>query len=129
MAPDDLEKLVNSRCFNPYTNTKTSLLFFDKNLAKRADDILFVKVENDGFDLGAQRREISENDLPAALKLLQNFQQTGRSAKKSTIALTVSRKRLLESRDVNLTGQHYREAIAVHSKWPMVKLGEMQCFF
>ena len=37
--------------FNPYSGVKTSILFMDKSLAKRIDRILFVKIENDGFDL------------------------------------------------------------------------------
>ena len=41
------------------------------------------------------------------------------------MALTVSRKRLLESPDVNLSGDRYRTAVAVQSKWPMVKLGDV----
>ena len=35
----------------------------DKVLALRRDRLGFFKVENDGFDLGAQRRAIAENDL------------------------------------------------------------------
>jgi len=50
--------------FNPYSGVKTSILFFDKALAKQRDEILFVKIDNDGFDLGAQRRKIDKNDLP-----------------------------------------------------------------
>ena len=48
--------------FNPYSNVKTSILFFDNSLAKKTDSILFVRVLNDGFDLGAQRRP--RPDLP-----------------------------------------------------------------
>ncbi len=48
--------------FNPYAGVKTSILFLDKILAKKTDQVLFVKVENDGFDLGAQRRPIDRND-------------------------------------------------------------------
>ena len=32
----------------------------DRTLAKKTDNILFVKIENDGFDLGAQRRAIDK---------------------------------------------------------------------
>jgi len=45
-------------------------LLFNNELAKISKEILFVKVENDGFDLGAQRREIAKNDLPKALEIL-----------------------------------------------------------
>jgi len=55
-----------SGVFNPYSGVKTSILFIDRAFAKTTDEILFVHVSNDGFDLGAQRRRISENDLPAA---------------------------------------------------------------
>ena len=50
--------------FNPYSGVKTSILILDKVLAKKTDRIAFFKVENDGFDLGAQRRPIDQNDLP-----------------------------------------------------------------
>ena len=42
--------------FNPYSGVKTSILILDKSLAKKTDRVAFFKVENDGFDLGAQRR-------------------------------------------------------------------------
>ena len=58
--------------FNPYSGVKTSILLMDKTKAKQNDSILFVKVENDGFDLGAQRRPIDKNDLLEALKILQS---------------------------------------------------------
>ena len=50
--------------FNPYSGVKTSILFLDPALAKRTNHVAFFKVENDGFDLGAQRRPIDRNDLP-----------------------------------------------------------------
>ena len=50
--------------FNPYSGVKTSVLIFDRSLARKTDTIAFFKVDNDGFDLGAQRRPIDRNDLP-----------------------------------------------------------------
>ena len=50
--------------FQPYSGVKTSILILDKALAKKTDRVAFFKVENDGFDLGAQRRAIDKNDLP-----------------------------------------------------------------
>ena len=52
--------------FNPYSGVKTSVLILDRALAKRTDSIAFFRLENDGFDLGAQRRRIDKNDLPHA---------------------------------------------------------------
>ena len=50
--------------FKPYSGVKTSILILDRALAKRTDAIAFFNVENDGFDLGDQRRPIDKNDLP-----------------------------------------------------------------
>jgi len=110
--------------FNPYSGVKTSILFLDRNLARRTDDLLFVKVESDGFDLGAQRRPIEKNDLPEALNILESYKKTQKIQERK-MALTVSRKRLLDSGDINLSGDRYRVVAAVQSKWPMVKLGEV----
>ena len=59
--------------FNPYSGVKTSILILDKALAKRTDGIAFFKVENDGFDLGAQRRPIDQNDLPRIQEAVKEY--------------------------------------------------------
>ena len=64
-----------SGVFNPYAGVKTSILFLDREKAKQNKEILFLKVENDGFDLGAQRRVIQKNDLPKALEILEKFKE------------------------------------------------------
>jgi type I restriction enzyme M protein len=64
-----------SGVFQPYSGVKTSILFMDRELAAKTDEVLFVKVENDGFDLGAQRRKIEKNDLPQALNEIKEFRQ------------------------------------------------------
>lgn len=69
--------------FNPYTKTtQTSILFVDKALQKRNTGVVFIKVKNDGFDLGAERFPISENDLPEAVKSL-NFYRKGNFTEES----------------------------------------------
>jgi type I restriction enzyme M protein len=71
--------------FNPYSGVKTSILFLDRALAKKAESVLFLKVENDGFGLGAQRKEIAGSDLPAALEALREFQRkTNREGEEGT---------------------------------------------
>ena len=114
--------------FNPYSGVKTSILFLDRNLARRTDEVLFVKVESDGFDLGAQRRPNGKNDLPKALEILDSHKKT-QKAQEGKMVLTVSRKRLLEAPDISLAGDRYRTAAVRHvGKWPMVKLGEVGDF-
>ena len=46
-------------------------LLIDKVKAKQSDSILFLTVNNDGYDLGAQRREIDKNDLPEILDIVK----------------------------------------------------------
>jgi type I restriction enzyme M protein len=111
--------------FNPYANVKTSILFSDRNLAKRTEDVLFVKVENDGFDLGAQRLPIQGSDLPEALKILLSYKKS-QKAQEGKMALSVSRQRLLEAPDIALSGERYRRACSRgKGKWPIVKLADV----
>ena len=83
-----------------------------------------MKAENDGFDLGAQRREIDRNDLPEALKVLNEWK--GGKKRKSGIALWAKKGRIAEDGEYNLTGDRYREATDRKSaKWPMAALGDV----
>ncbi|MFA5754235.1 MAG: N-6 DNA methylase [Patescibacteria group bacterium] len=110
--------------FNPYSGVKTSILLFDNELAKKSDEILFLKIENDGFDLGAQRRKIDKNDLPEALDILDAWKQGKK--KESDIALWVKKEKIAESGDYNLTGERYKETeIRKNQKWPIVELKEV----
>lgn len=116
--------------FNPYSGVKTSILFMDKVLAKRTQDILFVKVENDGFDLGAQRRPIDKDDLPRALEILLKYKrglQEGKEVEfteeEKQIAHVVPKAKIGEKGDYNLTGDRYKaNDIHSHKDWPMIEL-------
>ena len=59
--------------FKPYSGVKTSILILDKALTKMAGSIAFFKAENDGFDLGDQRRPVDTNDLPRVQKELDEY--------------------------------------------------------
>lgn len=109
--------------FNPYSGVKTSVLFFDRTLAKQKDEILFIKINNDGYDLGAQRREIKENDIPKAIRLVKDFQK-GISLDSSTSVTTALKKDIAE-REYILVGDRYISPVTVESKWPMLELGEV----
>jgi len=120
--------------FNPYSGVKTSILLMDRVISKKTNKILFVKVDNDGFDLGAQRRPNGKNDLPDATNVLVDWLKAVRNGKtkdfdveeKPCGALLVEKIKLAENGDYNLTGDRYRQAIVrLHQKWPMVKLGEV----
>jgi len=77
-------------CFNPYSGVKTSILILDKALAKRASTIAFFKVENDGYGLGAQRRPIDQNDLPAVQAELAAYLAALRRGESAPEASTMS---------------------------------------
>ena len=112
--------------FNPYAGVKTSILLLDRALAKQRDDILFVTVERDGYDLGAQRAKIDQDDLPAALAAVKAFQQEVFKNEDFTLAETVEKTRIGDDGDYNLASGRYREVIDYGKiKWPMVKLGEI----
>jgi len=117
-------------CFNPYSGVKTSILILDKTLAKRAKTIAFFKVENDGFGLGAQRREIIKNDLPQVKAELHTYLQTlrhGQSADELilTTGLVVPKEKIAANGDYSLSGERYRESAVSTSDFPMVPIGDI----
>jgi type I restriction enzyme M protein len=116
--------------FNPYSGVKTSILFMDKSIAKKVDSILFVKIENDGYGLGAQRWEQTGSDLPEAVNAIADYVKVVRGGKQYSAenggVLLVSKEKLAENSEYNLTGDRYRIIERRgHQKWPMVRLGEV----
>ncbi len=91
-----------SGVFAPYSGVKTSILFFDNERATSAKEILFVKIENDGFDLGATKRPITKNDLPQALEILNQW-KTGKKSD-SKLATYVEKSNIGKTGDYNLSG-------------------------
>ncbi|PYI68620.1 MAG: hypothetical protein DMF07_00915 [Verrucomicrobia bacterium] len=61
--------------FRPYSGVKTSILVLDKKLARKIDNVLFLKINADGFDLGDQRRPTIENDLPEAERMVKAWRR------------------------------------------------------
>lgn len=119
--------------FQPYSGVKTSILFLDKNIAKKTDKILFANVENDGFDLGAQRKEIEKNDLPKVLESLKKYKESvleEKEIKEEQLFNTniVQKNKIKKSGDYNLSGNRYQSSekgIHVKGKWEKVELGEL----
>jgi type I restriction enzyme M protein len=109
--------------FQPYSGVKTSILFLDRGFAKKTDEIAFVKVQNDGFDLGAQRRSIDKNDLPEAQAVMRAWLRGERQ--ESPLAQWVSRTTLAENGDCNLSAERYRVGAIRTSAWPLVPLGSV----
>ncbi len=118
--------------FNPYAGVKTSILMLDKNLSKKTNSILFIKINNDGFGLGAQRREVKGSNLPLALEVIKRYKQSIIENKEfefntdeTKLASLAEKTKIAESGDYNLSGDRYREAVIYSGKWDLVELGEV----
>lgn len=121
--------------FNPYSGVKTSILFFDNEIAKKTKNVLFVKVESDGYDLGAQRRKIEKNDLPNASTILKRFSEYVRAGEKKEIiesfinksnnGFIVSKEKIAEGDDYNLSADRYKIVNIKSDKYPIVKLADV----
>ena len=116
--------------FQPYSGVKTSVLLLDKQLAKKSKHILFLKIDNDGFDLGAQRREHDKNDLPLALKTLETFKECLSNDKAfdelPSLATLVEKETVLANKDIILSAERYfvNEAIR-NTEYDLVKLEDV----
>ena len=126
--------------FQPYSGVKTSILLLDKALAQKTDRIAFFKVENDGFDLGAQRREIAENDLPKVQTEIADYLRWLRAGEAvpsdgvaeprvdytATLGLVAEKEKIAAGGEYNLSGERYREhGISRKTKWPIVELKDI----
>ena len=127
LVEDGLYAVVSlpSGVFAPYSGVKTSILLFNNELAKQSKEILFVKVSSDGFDLGAQRRISTKNDLPEALDILNKW-NTGKKVT-SFLAAYVEKTKIAENGDYNLSGGRYGASIDyTNIKWPSFTLRELE---
>ena len=116
--------------FNPYSGVKTSTLILDKALARKTDRIAFFKVENDGFDLGAQRRPIERNDLPRVQAELAEYLLRLRSGDPlddfwPANGLVVEKSKVAKGGEYYLSVERYRGTSSGNSDFPMVPLGQV----
>jgi type I restriction enzyme M protein len=97
--------------FNPYSGVKTSILLFDSALAKKSKEVLFIKIDNDGYSLGSQRGEVKGGQLEEAIQTAKVFKQSildGEEFKNTTIAHSVDKKDIAKNGDFNLSGERYK---------------------
>ena len=136
-----------SGVFNPYSGVKTSILLLDKALARKTDRIAFFKVENDGYNLGAQRRPIEQNDLPQVKAEIAAYMQRLRAGDSSgnvqtalaaerraeyvtadsqpRNGLIVEKERVAADEEYNLSGERYRESGQLSTAFPLVAIGDV----
>ena len=135
--------------FNPYSGVKTSILLMDKALSKKTDNILFIKIENDGFELGAQRRAKTGSQLPQAVKIIKDYIQLCHSGLvkeskqdttshselvseslkekhgESSLWSIATKEQIAENEDYNLSGERYKSIVKRDSKFKIVELGNV----
>jgi len=112
--------------FNPYSGVKTSILILDKRVHKQTDQVLFVKVLNDGFNLGAQRRAVVNSDLPEATRLLRSWMTAPAAFEgDGVMAQAVARERIGAGGDFNLSGERYVAALSQTHAFPLVAVSEI----
>ena len=116
--------------FNPYSGVKTSILLLDTAIARKTDRIAFFKVENDGFDLGAQRRPIDANDLPSVEAELAAYLRAARAGEPMDDThlehcMIVDKQRIAADGEHNLSAERYRDGERNKTKYEWVKLGDI----
>lgn len=111
--------------FNPYSGVKTSILLMDKEVAKKRDEVLFIKIDNDGYNLGAQRTSMQGSQLEEAIELTCLFAKSG-ELRDSLITHAVLKTEILKNDDYNLTGDRYkiRQDLS-SSKYEIVEIGDI----
>ena len=111
--------------FNPYSGVKTSILLMDKAIAKQRNEILFIKIDNDGYNLGAQRTAVKGSQLEEAIALTHEFVASG-EIPDSLIAHAVLRTEIAANGDYNLSGDRYRTIQDLSAtEFEIVKIGDV----
>ena len=116
--------------FKPYSGVKTSILLLDRALARRADGVAFLRIANDGFELGDQRRPIEGGQLDQARTEIVDYLRRLRAGEsiegwESALGMVVSRERIATDENCDLSGERYRDMQTGRSEFPMVPLGEV----
>lgn len=96
--------------FKPYASVKTHILIIDKQIAKSTDKVLFINISADGYTQTDTRQAVDENDLPAALELIENFKRNQLESMQISSKLnfiTVKREHILASTGCHLVGRWY----------------------
>ena len=132
LVEDSLVAVVSlpAGVFKPYSGVKTSILILDRALARRSGHIAFFKIENDGFDLGDQRRPIEKSDLPQAQAELAEYLRCARAGEsldgfQPKLGLVVEKERIAADGDYNLSGERFRLRSVADSAWPLTRVGSV----
>ena len=134
---DSSRRLSCSHCLASSRRVQTLLRRQDLNpdtrQGHRTQDrpcIAFFKVENDGYDLGAQRRPIAENDLPQVQADFAAYVHRLRSNEpledfQPRLGLVIDKSKIATDGEYNLSGERYMDSGSHVSRFEVVQLGEV----
>lgn len=114
--------------FNPYSGVKTSILLLDAEIAKKSKEVLFIKIENDGYNLGAQRTAVKGGQLEEAIITTKAFKKAvldQQEFENTSIAHSVDKAEIAKNGEYNLTGERYKIVELIKSDFPLVQLPEV----
>jgi len=113
-----------SGVFSPYSGVKTSILLINSEVARNRDEILFVKITADGYDLGATKRPLDKNDLPEAKRLIDSWSVSG--FVDSHLAFAISKSKIRDNPEYGLSGDRYADKVERElASFEYVKLEEV----
>ena len=105
-------------------------MLIDKSFARLKDEILFVKLNNDGFDLGEQRREIEGSEIPEIIRIIQKYHsnletQTSDEEIIHHSLVTIANKEKIAEQDYILVGERYKIDKPLATSYPVVPLSDI----
>lgn len=114
--------------FNPYSGVKTSILLLDAALAKISNEVLFIKIDNDGYSLGSQRGEVKGGQLDEAIEIAKIFKQSileGKDFENTSIAHSAEKTEIAKNGDYNLSGERYKVQNIESTNYSLSTLDEL----
>ncbi len=110
--------------FKPYAkDIKTSILFVDK-AKKDVSEILYLEVKHDGYTLTDTRKPTNKNDLPEAIRILEEYKKSGRFDEESKIKVTFLYKEQIENNKYILLPGRYKNIIKSSSIYDNAYIGK-----
>ncbi len=107
--------------FLPYTNVKTSILYFTECHKCKTDKIWFFNVNNDGFSLNTARKPIKQNDLRKVDFVKFNL----KDQEIEDLGFYKVNIEKITTNSYNLLGNHYKHQIKIKSEYKLVCLGDI----
>ena len=119
--------------FKPYASVKTHILLIDRPRARKARDVLFIEIENDGFTQTDTREPVEGSELGSAFSHLETFKDAidfGVEWVQPDTAVrsyTIPKKTLLASRDSHILGRYYDlpSRVIHRPDIPLLRLGDI----